>query len=73
MASYLGVPEKIILKPPTAGLWEGQTDEGELGFGYNDLDRYLATGEADPCLKERIETMRARSKHKRSPVPIPGS
>lgn len=41
MAKYLGVPEKIITKPPTAGLWEGQTDEKEFGFSYMDADQIL--------------------------------
>ena len=41
LAETLGVPEKIIKKKPTADLWMGQTDEGELGFTYNDVDRLL--------------------------------
>lgn len=41
MAVRLGVPRRILDKPPTAGLWPGQTDEGELGLGYDDLDRVL--------------------------------
>jgi len=41
LAAYLGVPESIILKPPSADLWEDQTDEGELGFSYLDVDRLL--------------------------------
>ncbi len=41
MARHLGVPEKIVAKTPTAGLWPGQTDEGELGMPYADLDRVL--------------------------------
>jgi NAD+ synthase len=41
LAGALGVPESIIDKPPTADLWHGQTDEGELGFAYADLDRLL--------------------------------
>lgn len=41
LASYLGIPEKIIQKVPTAGMWVGQTDEGELGFSYEDADRIL--------------------------------
>lgn len=71
VASFLGVPEKIVLKVPSAGLWSGQTDEGDMGLTYEQLDRYLATGRAeDPALAERIETMRKRSEHKRRPVPI---
>jgi NAD+ synthase len=41
VASCLGVPESILAKPPSADLWPGQTDEGELGAGYDDLDRIL--------------------------------
>ncbi|MGB9608567.1 MAG: NAD+ synthase [bacterium] len=41
LAKAIGVPEKIIKKVPSAGLWPGQTDEGELGFTYEDVDRLL--------------------------------
>jgi NAD+ synthase len=41
LAKYLGVPESILTKPPSADLWENQTDEGELGFTYFDVDRLL--------------------------------
>ncbi len=41
MAAHLGVPEKIITKAPTAGLWPGQTDETEIGLKYEELDRML--------------------------------
>ncbi len=42
LASYLGVPEEIIKKPPTAGMWQGQTDEGEFGFTYEEADQILS-------------------------------
>lgn len=41
LAEYLGVPENIIRKKPSADLWQGQTDENELGFSYEVVDRYL--------------------------------
>ncbi len=41
LARTLGVPEVIIDKPPTADLWVGQTDEGELGFTYAEVDKLL--------------------------------
>ena len=41
IAKLLGVPERIIEKKPTAGLWEGQTDEDELGISYRLLDEIL--------------------------------
>jgi len=40
-AKYLGVPKAIVEKPPSAGLWPGQTDERELGINYEELDRIL--------------------------------
>lgn len=41
LAKAVGVPQPIIDKAPSADLWEGQTDEGELGFTYNDVDQVL--------------------------------
>jgi NAD+ synthase len=66
----LGVPQPIIDKPPSAGLWQGQTDEGDLGFTYEELDRYLLTGKATKELKARIESMAAASEHKRQLPPV---
>ena len=42
LAEFLNIPEKIIYKPPSAGLWQGQTDEKELGFSYQEADPILA-------------------------------
>ncbi len=42
LARALGVPEVIVAKPPSADLWKGQTDEGELGFTYHEVDQLLA-------------------------------
>lgn len=76
VAKYLKIPEKIILKAPSAGLWENQTDEGEMGLSYDELDEYLATGESatdiknNINIKEKIEAMRRRSAHKRASAPI---
>ncbi|MBI2028665.1 MAG: NAD(+) synthase [Candidatus Levybacteria bacterium] len=41
LARYLKIPQNIIDKPPTAGLWEGQSDEGEFGFSYKEADNVL--------------------------------
>jgi len=41
LGQHLGVPEKILKKKPTAGLWPGQTDEGELGLSYSEIDKIL--------------------------------
>ncbi|MCW5828048.1 MAG: NAD+ synthase [Deltaproteobacteria bacterium] len=52
LSRYLGVPDSIVKKPPTADLWEGQTDEAELGFTY---------GQADAALYLFIEERRTRN------------
>ena len=41
LAIKLGIPEEIINKPPSAGFWKGQTDEGEIGISYDELDKAL--------------------------------
>ena len=70
LAVFLGIPQPIIDKPPSAGLWEGQTDEDEMGLSYDELDRYLLTGEATDKVRQKIEAMMAASDHKRSLPPI---
>ena len=71
LASSLGIPQEIIDKPPSAGLWQGQTDENEIGLSYEELDCYLITGEASNEVKEKIESMIVVSGHKRSLPLIP--
>lgn len=70
IARELGVPPGIIKKPPSAGLWVGQTDEGEMGVSYSEIDRYIATGKASPRSIEIIERALVRSEHKRITPPI---
>ena len=70
LARFLGIPQQIIDKPPSADLWEGQTDEDELGFSYEKLDHYLVTGEVNDELKKKIESMIVTSNHKRQPPPV---
>lgn len=70
LATHLGIPQKIVDKTPSAGLWEGQTDEGELGLSYKALDRYLETQESGD-IAEKVESLRQRSAHKRRMPVIP--
>ncbi|MBM7541761.1 NAD(+) synthase [Amphibacillus cookii] len=71
MAKYLGVPEQVITKKPSAGLWEGQTDENEMGTTYEMIDQFLK-GESIPIKdKEIIEAMHKRSAHKREGIKVP--
>lgn len=76
LARVLGVPRPIIERPPTAGLWPGQTDEGELGITYDELDALLAAmdgGTTPPVSEEtahRVRQMIAASEHKRRLPPV---
>jgi NAD+ synthase len=66
LARHLGVPERVITKPPSAGLWADQTDEAEMGLTYEELDAYLLTSEASPAVKAKVDAMNAASEHKRA-------
>ena len=72
MARELNVPARVIDKPPTAGLWPGQTDEAEMGFTYAMLEQYLAgnTAGLPASVVARIEQLRTASDHKRALPPI---
>lgn len=70
LARFLGIPQPIIDKPPSAGLWRGQTDEGEMGITYEQLDRYLLDGMVPGEIKKKIEHMAAISEHKRQLPPV---
>jgi NAD+ synthase len=66
---YLGVPEFIIDKAPSAGLFDGQTDESEMGVSYRSIDEYLFTGTVNTRDKEIIDKFHKSSEHKRN-MPI---
>lgn len=70
LAKLLNIPSIIIDKPPTAGLWENQTDEEEMGFGYDVLDRYIETKTGPDNIIKKIEHMNSISEHKRNMPPI---
>ena len=53
-AEHLGVPKSIITKPPTADLWEGQSDEEDLGFTYAQLDKALEAFVDDRLSKKEL-------------------
>jgi len=78
LARAVGVPEVIIQKPPSADLWPGQTDEGELGFTYEDADQLLyllvdqgrspdeaAEAGFDRALVEKVWSQMQRTAYKR--------
>ena len=71
LAHYLDIPDSIIRKKPSAGLWEGQTDEDELGITYRQIDAFIQKGtsgnnEIDEMIRKRI----AWSAHKFAPIPV---
>jgi NAD+ synthase len=70
LAAKLGVPQSVLDKAPTAGLWDGQTDESELGITYDDNSDYLEGKEIDPAVREKLEKQYLKTEHKR--VVIPG-
>ncbi len=85
LARIIGVPEDIISKPPSAGLWEGQTDEGEMGITYAELDHVLHAIEngwtdAEIAADVGVDTVRVSEirervramAHKRVPAARPG-
>ncbi|RJQ24966.1 MAG: NAD(+) synthase [Peptococcaceae bacterium] len=65
MARCLGVPQRIIDKSPSAGLWLGHDDEVEMGVTYEELDRCIMTGECSLEAKKIIEELAKRSEHKK--------
>ena len=65
---FLNAPASIVEKAPSAGLYEGQTDEQELGVSYAAVDAYLLRGEVDERDKAIIDRYHSRSEHKRRPV-----
>lgn len=76
LARELGVPQPIIERPPTAGLWPGQTDEEEMGITYDTLEKALASltaGDeqgAEETSLGRVRAMVDASAHKRALPPI---
>ncbi len=84
LSRHVGIPEKLIDKAPSAGLWKGQTDEGEIGASYAELDSILFLNlekgmSEDEIVEWGIESskvqkvlkMMRNSQHKRDPLPIP--
>jgi len=74
VAKELGIPESIMTKVPSAGLWEGQSDEKEIGLSYAEIDAALRAlpdrqWQAQTPAEERVLALVKKSGHKRLPVP----
>lgn len=86
LAEHLNLDRTFLEKPPTAGMWEGQTDEDELGVPYREADRILQLAldagvdledvasdpEIEPEDVERVMELHIESDHKRAEIPTPG-
>ena len=70
--SYLGAPDSIVSKAPSAGLFDGQTDENEMGVTYKSIDEFLLTGTANEGDAAIIERFHKLSGHKRKPPIVYG-
>ncbi len=77
LAKEVDIPQQIIDRAPSAGLWEGQTDEGELALSYEDLDKAIIAieeGETEEFPSQeivvKIKELIGASQHKRQPIPI---
>jgi len=83
LAEHMGVPEEIIKRPPSAGLWQDQTDEDEMGITYKKLDKILLGIEMEmtkeeickkagvkPAEVEKVFVLYKNSEHKRGIVPV---
>jgi len=64
LANDLGVPGSIINKEPSAGLYEGQTDEKDMGITYQEIDHYLCYAYIDQIQDTKITTRYITNKHK---------
>ena len=85
LASHIGVPEDLVEKAPSAEMWAGQTDEEEMGLGYDLLDAILVlhldgplstsatanTLDVDESVVDRVDELYAQSEHKRHLPPAP--
>ncbi len=65
---YLGAPRQVIDKAPSAGLFDGQTDEQEMGVSYAAIDRWIISGEGEKKDLAVIRRFHERSEHKRKPI-----
>ena len=85
LAAHVGVPDDLVEKPPSAEMWEGQTDEDEMGLDYDTLDAILAlhvdgsfsktatveTLNVPASAVDRVVELYERSEHKRHMPPAP--
>ena len=69
---YLNAPACVIEKAPSAALFDGQTDEQEMGITYAQLDALLTGSDVDPAAREIIQRLHRASEHKRAGIVVYG-
>ena len=69
---FLGAPERIVRKAPSAGLFDGQTDEKDMGVTYQSIDNFLLSGAVNEHDRTVIQRFHQLSGHKRKPPPVYG-
>lgn len=70
LARHLKIDPVLIDKAPSGGLWQGQTDEKEMGFSYQALDDYIEGKDLPEDLAQKIDTMIKKSQHKKHMPPF---
>ena len=70
-AKFYGLSSVLAERVPSAGLFEGQTDEKEMGITYADLDNFLLGKKVEKSVEERINHLHKISEHKRVDIPTP--
>ncbi|OWZ83464.1 NAD(+) synthase [Natranaerobius trueperi] len=70
LAEYLNIPQCIIDRPPTAGIISGQTDQDELGFTYEDIEKYFMGEDLPVDIVNKIQKLEKASKHKKTLPPV---
>jgi NAD+ synthase len=71
LAREMKIDQKIITKKPSAGLWNGQNDQDEIGLSYREIDYYIVDGKADAETAAKIEKIAASNQHKLELPAIP--
>jgi len=71
LARKMKIDQKIITKKPSAGLWNGQNDQDEIGLSYREIDYYIVDGKADAETAAKIEKIAASNQHKLELPAIP--
>ncbi|WKX02322.1 NAD(+) synthase [Candidatus Mycoplasma mahonii] len=71
MAQDMDLPQNVWTKKPSAALWEGQNDEDELGFSYDEVDKFINGEIVNKIIRDKIQHQINITEHKRIKIPTP--